>query len=80
MSIAIPGSRGLFCLLQDALRHHEPASLIRLFLGVHDRLNDFRWLADDLASRPTRLYEVVPRPHPELLGAQDACGIGMGGV
>jgi hypothetical protein len=29
---------------------------------------------------PTRLYEIVPQTHPELLGAQDACGHGIGGV
>ena len=80
MSIAIPGSRGLFSLLQEALRHHEPGSRIRLSQGVHDCLDDFRWLADDLSARPTRLYEVVAQPHPEILGAQDACGVGMGGV
>ena len=55
MSIAIPGSRGLFSLLQEVLRYHEPNSRIRLSRGVHDCLDDFRWLADDLASRLTRL-------------------------
>jgi hypothetical protein len=80
MSIAIPGSRGLFSLLHEALRHQEPGARIRLSNGVHDCLDDFRWIATDLASRPTRLYEIVPQTHPELLGAQDACGFGMGGV
>jgi hypothetical protein len=79
MAIAIPGSRGLFSLLQEALRHQTDGR-IRLSKGVHDTLDDFRWLAADLASRPTRLYEIVPQPDPELLGAQDACGVGMGGV
>jgi hypothetical protein len=80
MSIAIPGSRGLFSLLHEALRHQEPGARIRLSQGVHDCLDDFRWIANDLADRPTRLYEIVPQTHPELLGAQDACGYGMGGV
>jgi hypothetical protein len=80
MSIAIPGSRGLFSLLQEALRHKEPGERIRLSQGVHDCLDDFRWISNDLATRPTRLYEIVPQTHPELLGAQDACGFGMGGV
>ena len=79
MSIALPGSRGLFSLMQEALRH-QTKNRIRLSKGVHAALDDFRWLAADLAGRPTRLYEVVPQPDPELLGAQDACGVGMGGV
>jgi hypothetical protein len=79
MAIAIPGSRGLFSLLQEALRH-QTNGRIRLSKGVHDTLDDFRWLAADLASRPTRLYEIVPQPDPELVGAQDASGEGMGGV
>jgi hypothetical protein len=58
MSIAIPGSRGLFSLLQEALRHQEPGARIRLSQGVHDCLDDFRWIAHDLASRPTRLYDI----------------------
>jgi hypothetical protein len=78
MSIAIPGSRGLFSLLHEALRHQEPGARIRLSRGVHDCLDDFRWTSNDLAARPTRLYEIVPQTHPELLGAQDACGHGMG--
>jgi hypothetical protein len=79
MAIALPGSKGLFSLLQEALRHQSD-SRIRLSQGVHDTLKDLRWLAQDLASRPTRLYEIVPQPEPELLGAQDASGNGMGGV
>jgi hypothetical protein len=80
MSIALPGSKGLFSLLHEALRHQEPGARIRLSQGVHNCLDDFRWTSNDLASRPTRLHEIVPQTHPELLGAQDACGCGMGGA
>jgi hypothetical protein len=80
MSIPIPGSRGLFSLLQEALRHREPGSRLHLSRGVHDCLEDFRWICADLSARPTRLYEIVPQPQPELLGTEDACGYGMGGV
>jgi hypothetical protein len=79
MAIAIPGSRGLFSLLQEALRH-QTEGRIRLSRGVHDTLDDLRWLAHDLSARPTRLHEIVPQPDPELLGAQDASGEGMEGV
>jgi hypothetical protein len=79
MSIALPGSRGLFSLMQEALRH-QTKKRIRLSREVHAALDDFRWLAQDISQRPTRLYELVPQPEPELLGAQDASGAGMGGV
>ena len=80
MSIAIPGSRGLFSLLQEALRHREQSRpRIRLTKDVHRVLDDFRWLAKDIASRPTRLAELLPNA-PRVLGACDAAGTGMGGV
>jgi hypothetical protein len=79
MAIALPGSRGLFSLLQEALRHQH-AGRICLSRGVHDTLDDIRLLADDLPNRPTRLHEIVPQPDLELLGAQDASGKGMGGI
>ena len=79
MAIAIPGSRGLFSLLQEALRHRSDGR-IRLSRGVHDCLDDFRFLDQDLTNRPTRLYEIVAQGTPEILGATDACGYGMGGV
>jgi hypothetical protein len=79
MAITIPGSRGLFSLLQEALRHKSNGR-IRLSRGVHDTLADLCWLADDLSFCPTRIYKIVPQPTPELVGAQDASGQGMGGV
>jgi hypothetical protein len=79
MAIALPGARGLFSLLQEALRHQADRR-IRLNAGIHDCLEDFRWLLTDLGGRPTRFFEIVPQSKPELLGACDASGLGMGGV
>ncbi len=79
MTIAIPGARGMFSLLQEAFRHNVDGRL-RLNQGVHDTITDFRWLSDDIQRRPTRLHEIIPQSEPELLGAGDACGLGMGGV
>jgi hypothetical protein len=42
-------------------------------------LADFQWLKDNLAARPTRLYELVELP-PTVSGADDASKHGMGGV
>ena len=53
----------------------------RVYLNTqfHDAIDDFRWLAEDIISRPTRLAEVVPEA-PTLVGTVDASGAGMGGV
>ena len=80
MALAIPGGRGLFSTLQEAFQHPTTTGG-RLKLGqpVHDFLNDFRWLARELTSRPTRIAEIIPDT-PASLGACDASGDGMGGV
>jgi hypothetical protein len=78
MALALPGARGLFSLLQEAFRHKQKHR-IRLSAGVHDALDNFRWLHRDLATRPTRLYEIVPSK-PTLIGSHDASGHGAGGV
>lgn len=80
MSIALPGARGLFSLLQEAFRHKDlQRPRLRLTQAVHGVLQDFRWLAKDLSSRPTRIAELVPSD-PKVVGACDAAGTGMGGV
>lgn len=79
MTLAIPGSRGLFSHMQEALRHCDRTQRLALGRGVHDALSDFRLLHQDLARRPTRLYELVPLP-PTIDGDHDASGKGMGGV
>jgi hypothetical protein len=57
MVLAIPGGRGLLSQLQSVLtylEHSTPSDRRRLTPAVHDQLNDFLWLAMELASRPTR--------------------------
>jgi hypothetical protein len=65
MLIDIPGAKGLFSVLQAALQH-QTDNRVRLLPAVRD----FRWLAQDLTSRPTRF----------AIGTADAAGAGMGGV
>ena len=43
-------------------------------------LDDFRWLATDLVSQPTRIAELIPDRDPATIGACDAAALGMGGV
>jgi hypothetical protein len=78
MVLAVPGLRGLFSLLQEALRH-EDRRRIRITPHMHDFLDDLRWLVRDLHSRPTRLREIVDTD-PGSRGASDAAGPGMGGI
>ena len=83
MAVALPGSRGMFSQLQAVLLHSEkpkPHDRLPLTQSTHDALDDFRWIANSVASRPTRWGELVPQADPEYLGAQDASGQGMGGV
>jgi len=78
MSLAIPGARGLFSHLQHAFTHRK-GSRLRLTPAFHQAIDDFRWLQQHLAHRPTRLYELVPTA-PTLIGTHDAAGSGAGGV
>ncbi|KAL7447882.1 hypothetical protein ACHAWC_000183, partial [Mediolabrus comicus] len=47
--------------------------------GVHDALEDFRWILADLKRRPTRIAELVPLL-ASAEGHHDASGKGAGGV
>ena len=81
MAIAVPGSRGLFSTLQEAFRHPEPdGNRLRLHKHVHDFLEDWRWLAASITTRPTRIAEIIANQQPHILGATDAAKAGMGGV
>ena len=77
MAIALPGARGLFSYLQAVSK----ASDHRLCLtsAFHHALADFRWIHKDLASRPTRLQELIPTA-PSVTGTHDASRLGAGGV
>jgi hypothetical protein len=78
MSMALPGSRGLFSHLQTALQHRTK-SRVPLTREVHQALKDFRWMLDNISQRPTRIAELVPLL-PSALGYHDASGSGAGGV
>ena len=78
VSVAIPGSAGLFCALQLALNKSSHGR-VRLTTAIQHHLSTFARLAASLGSRPTYLAEIVPQD-PNLLGATDAAKPGMGGV
>ena len=78
MSPALPGTCGLFSVLQQALSRGD-SKRVRLNQHVYDTAADFTHLLDSLARRPHRLHELVPTL-PIAIGASDACQRGMGGV
>ena len=81
ISLAISGYTELFSILQEVFRHEdESRHWLRLSPTLHGFLDDFRWLAKDLMSRPTRIAEIIPNRHPATNGACDAAASGMGGV
>ena len=78
MSPALPGSRGLFSVLQESLGQAD-RNRVRITTRVRHMAADFRSIADSLTARPTRLQELVPTTLT-YVGASDACGLGMGGL
>ena len=79
MAVALPGSRNMFSRLQRSLASRHKGR-IALNKGTHQALEDFRWMANDISSRPTRIAELVPLD-PILEGHHDAAGsTGAGGV
>jgi hypothetical protein len=78
MSPALPGTRGLFFVLQTALQHTK-RHRVRLTPRIHDLARDFLALVHSVHDRPTRLQEFVPTTISDV-GACDACQAGMGGV
>ena len=78
MALALPGARGLFSHMQSALAAKVGAR-VALCKGVHQALDDFRWLLRDITSRPTRIAELVPLLS-SAEGHHDASGKEAGGV
>ena len=78
MALSLPGARGLFSQMQEALCHVK-GKRVTLSPGVHDALDDFNWLAKDVGKQPTRMYELVPLC-PTVDGYHDASGYMCGDV
>jgi len=78
MAIGIPGSRGLFSMLQDGLKYTDK-HCIKLTPAIVNQLSDFEHLANDLSKWQTSIAELVP-DYPATIGPHDASGLGMGGV
>ena len=79
MTVALPGSAGLFTHMQAALVQAGQSNRVRLTKSVQDELDDWAWIVATLGSRPTSIAEVVKK-HPSYGGDCDAAKAGMGGV
>lgn len=85
MSIGVPGAKGLFSTLQTAFAtadnplSHDGNRRLKLSPHIHAFLEDFRTLAEELQTRPTRIAELIPRT-PTAIGSTDAAGKGFGGA
>ncbi len=78
MSLALPGARNIFSAMQTTLST-QSKNRIALSKGVHDALDNFCWMHQNIATRPTRIAEVIPLP-PIAEGHHDASGSGAGGI
>ena len=72
MALALPGARGLFSQMKESLCHVK-VKRFTLSTGVHEALSDFQWLAEDVANRPTCMYELVPL-RPTVYGYHNDSG------
>ena len=77
MMMASPGSRGLFSALQLCFWHCKTRMWVKTL--VHNFLDDFQWLVQHLAECSMRICELVPAA-PNIVGATNAAGEGMGGM
>jgi hypothetical protein len=78
VSVAIPGSAGLFSTLQLELTQAK-GNQVRINKSLQHHIVTFASLAASLHNRPTHLAEVVPQAH-SFMGTTDAAKVGMGGV
>ena len=72
MALALPVARVLFSQMQKALCHVK-GKRVTLYTGVYEALDEFKWLAYDVAKRLTRMYELVPL-RPTVDGYHNASG------
>ena len=73
MSLALPGARNMFSLMQQALSTSKRTQ-IALTKGVHQALKDFTWMHKDIVSHPTRIAEMIPLL-ASALGYHDMIGL-----
>ena len=77
--LAIPGDEGMFSRIQAALVKAGSSNRIKVDRSTRDNLRDWKWLAEDIATQPTSIAEVLRHPL-SIWQATDAVEAEMGGV
>ena len=77
--LAIPGAEVMFSHIHAALVKAGLSNCIKVDRSTRNKLRDWKWLAGDIATRPTSIAEVVRHP-PSIWQATNAAKSGMGGV
>jgi hypothetical protein len=81
MALGIPGSAGLFSLLQQALTAALCSkNRVKLNSMTRSHIRDLLLLAQDVEARPTRIAELFPKSPAHVYGLCDASKLGFGGV
>ena len=62
MMLDMPGSEGMFSHIQASLVKAGSSNHIKLDRSTREKLHDWKWLAGDIATRPTSIAEVVRHP------------------
>ena len=78
MYSALPGSCNMFGRLQNAISVNSK-TMVDLSKSVHQALDDFTWIANNITTQPTRLAELIPLT-PSVEGHHDASGKGDAGA
>ena len=76
--LAIPAAEGMFSHIQAALVKAGSSNRIKVERSTRDELRDWKWLAEDIATRPTSIADVVRHPL-SIWQATEAAKAGMGG-
>lgn len=80
-SIAILMGKGLFSLLNRVMQGEPKFVGIGLKSETREALEDWMVLLDDIARRPTHVFELCPRRGLwDYIGYCDACADGAGGI
>ena len=60
--LAIPGAEGMFSHIQAELVKAGSSNSSKVDRSTRDELCDWKWLAEDITTRPTSIAEVVRHP------------------
>ena len=60
--LAIPSAEGMFSHIQVSLVKAGSSNRIKVDRSTRDELRNWKWLTEDIVTRPTSIAEVVRHP------------------